>query len=234
MVFAVFLILLSGLGILAAVVVPGWADLGLLAAAIGLAALVLLGRALLDRAELRRPPARRAVPDESAHLKSAPSRPVSRHRKAKPESRAPKAGKTVILDGSNVMYWRDEQPRIETVQEVVRSLTGRGLSVGVMFDANAGYKLFDEYSDDHDLAKLLGLPAQDVLVVPSGVQADAYILQAARDLGARIVSNDRFRDWAAEFPEVATPGHVVHGHFRGGKLRLDLSTGSKRAEAVPA
>ena len=45
---------------------------------------------------------------------------------------------------------------------------------------------------------------------------------AARDLGARIVSNDRYRDWAADHPEVATPGHLVRGGYREGALWLDL------------
>ena len=43
-------------------------------------------------------------------------------------------------------------------------------------------------------SKLLKMPESHIMVVPKETPADPYILQAARDYGARIVSNDRFRD----------------------------------------
>jgi hypothetical protein len=61
-----------------------------------------------------------------------------------------------------------------------------------------------------------------VMVVAKGVQADGFILQSARDLQARIVSNDRFRDWQDTFPEVASAGYLVQGGYREGRLWLDL------------
>jgi len=128
----------------------------------------------------------------------------------------------IVIDGSNVMHWKDETPQIDTLRAVVRHLTDLGYSPGVVFDANAGYKITGRYQHDGALGRLLGLPEDRVMVVAKGTQADPTVLTAARDLGARVVSNDRFRDWAETFPEVLDPGHVVRGGYRGGKLWLDL------------
>ncbi len=135
----------------------------------------------------------------------------------------------VLIDGSNVMHWKDGKPQIETLREVVYALSDHGLLVGVMFDANAGYKLFDRYHNGRHFAGLLVLPNDRVMVVPKGTQADPYLLRAARDMGARIVTNDRFRDWAADFPEVAEAGHLIGGGYRKGKLWLNLPDAVKIA-----
>ena len=138
---------------------------------------------------------------------------------------APKAlvrrPKWAVIDGSNVMYWDGETPRIETVQAVVARLIQQGFTPGVMFDANAGYLLEDRYLHDGAFAKRLGLSQDRVMVVPKGVQADSYILKAARDMGAVIVTNDRFRDWAEEYPEVAQDGYLIKGGYRDGALWLE-------------
>ena len=129
----------------------------------------------------------------------------------------------VVIDGSNVMHWKDGTPQIETLLEVLAHLKAEGFKPGVMFDANAGYLVAGKYQHDHAMARRLGLPTDAVLVVPKGSPADETILIAARDNGARVVSNDRYRDWADRFPQVRTPGHVIRGGYRDGKLWLDTS-----------
>ena len=126
----------------------------------------------------------------------------------------------VILDGSNVMHWREDGPSLDTVREVIASLEASGFKPGVVFDANAGYLLSGRYRHHDSFAKALGLPADRVMVVPKGTPADPLILQVARDRGARIVSNDRFRDWAERFPEVAERGHIIRGRYDKGSLRF--------------
>ena len=130
--------------------------------------------------------------------------------------------KWIVMDGSNVMYWNGETPKIQSVKDVVQKLRELGFTVGVMFDANAGYLLEHQYIHDQRMGRMLGLPTDQIMVVPKGTPADPYILQAARDLGARIVTNDRFRDWAQDYPEVADPGHLIKGGYRSGKLWLEL------------
>lgn len=128
----------------------------------------------------------------------------------------------VVVDGSNVMHWHGGTPRIETVREVLAALAAGGATAGVVFDANAGYLLSGRYRHDGYLARALGLPEDRVMVVPKGRPADPFILTAARDMGARVVTNDRFRDWAGDFPEIADRAHLIRGGYRDGRLWLDL------------
>ena len=128
----------------------------------------------------------------------------------------------VVVDGSNVMHWRDGTPQVETLREVIVALERAGFAPGVVFDANAGYKLVGRYLDQGKLAAVLELPDARVMIVPKGEPADPTILTAARDHGMRIVTNDRFRDWEGRFPEIATGGRLIRGGYREGQLWLEL------------
>lgn len=136
--------------------------------------------------------------------------------------RARGARKWIVVDGSNVMHWKDGTPHFATVREVVERLQSLGHTPFVVFDANAGYKIADSYKHDFAFGRLLALPADRVMVVPKGTPADPTILAAARNLGAKIVSNDRYRDWADTYPEVQQPGHLIRGGYRLDQLWLDL------------
>lgn len=146
-------------------------------------------------------------------LTSLRHRPAFSKRKQDPAKR-------LVIDGSNVMYWRDNTPKLETVIELITLLQSKGYQIGVIFDASAGHVLFGRYLDDAPLAKMLGITPEECFVVPSGTVADEYILQAARDLGARIVTNDRYRDWADQFPEARQKGHLIQGRYEKGTLTL--------------
>jgi hypothetical protein len=128
----------------------------------------------------------------------------------------------VILDGSNVMHWNDGAPDLATVRDVLDAARRSGFAVGVMFDANAGYLLTGRNRHDDWFAARLGLPVRRVMVVPRGVQADGVILRAACDRGARIITNDRFRDWAELFPDVRRSGWLIRGRHDGSGVGLDL------------
>ena len=199
------LLIASALAAVAAISLPGWSDLLLIALPSAFASLYLLVKGWL-LAPAKPKPTERAWPRAS----SQPSRAT----KAKTE--------WAIIDGSNVMHWKEGPPDLATVSEVLAGLKARGLSAGVVFDANAGYKLKGRYQDDPELAAKLNLPASQVLVVPKGTVADPIIVQTAADLGARIVTNDRYRDWATQFPQSATPGHLIRGGYANGRLWLDL------------
>lgn len=138
----------------------------------------------------------------------------------------------IVIDGSNVMHWADETPRIEPLREVVTYLQDRGFTPGVVFDANAGYLLTGRYRHDHAFGKLLGLPPERVMVVGKGEPADPKILTAAQSLGARVVTNDRFRDWADQFPDVRKPGFLIRGGYREGRLRLDLEQPTAARQSI--
>ncbi len=137
--------------------------------------------------------------------------------------RGQRAQPYILLDGSNVMHWGNGQPSLVPVREVVSQLKKQGYRPGVVFDANAGYKLEGRYFNHRVLARRLGLSPDLVLVVNKGEPADPFILQAAQDYDARIVSNDRFRDWSEHFPQVTQPGYLVRGRVHQGAVRLDLT-----------
>ncbi|MGD9293846.1 MAG: hypothetical protein PVI41_03095 [Roseobacter sp.] len=128
----------------------------------------------------------------------------------------------IIIDGSNIMHWNGGEPRLETVKAVVDRLTEDGFAPGVVFDANAGYLLSGKYQHDGSLSRWLGLPEKNVMVVPKGTPADPMILQAARDMDARVVTNDRYRDWVGQFPEIRRKGFLIRGSFASGELDLKL------------
>lgn len=126
----------------------------------------------------------------------------------------------ILIHGSNVMHWQDNVPMLGPLTGVIQRLKDLGYVPGVVFDANAGWKLKGRCLHDDDLAQLLGIEERQVLVVPKGTQADPYLLETARDFAARIVTNDLFRDWGDRHPEVLTPGFLVRGGMREGKVWL--------------
>lgn len=142
----------------------------------------------------------------------------------KPTRRDSPAGR-ILIDGSNVMHWAGKGADLATVRSVAWALSENGYEVGVIFDANVGYKIADRYMNESALAHVLGLQVRQIMVSPKGQPADGFLLRAARDTDAPIVTNDRFRDWQGDFPECAAPGRLIHGSWRDGVPQLRLSKG---------
>jgi len=135
--------------------------------------------------------------------------------------RRKKAQNWIVLDGSNVMFWNGGEPRIETLREALVAVRAHGLKPAVVFDANAGYRLAGRYLNDRDFAKLLDLPVDHVWIAPKGTPADPLILRAAKDHNARILTNDRYRDWSDDYSDILDAA-LVTGKFKAGKLQLAL------------
>lgn len=127
----------------------------------------------------------------------------------------------VVIDGSNVMFWQGEVARLETVAAVLREARRAGLRPLVWFDANAGYRLANRHMGVAELARGLGLPRGQVRVAPSGTPADPLLLADAARLGTGVITNDRYRDWVADYPSVRVPGVLVTGRVADGVARLD-------------
>ena len=136
--------------------------------------------------------------------------------------RGRKTVRYVVIDGSNVMYWATGAPQIAPLRDVVDHVRSQGAEPYVVFDANAGHLLVGRYQHDAELGLRIGLPARQVSVVNKGQPADPVILDAARQLGAGIITNDRYRDWAEQFPEISRRGFLIRGSYRSGELGLDL------------
>lgn len=119
--------------------------------------------------------------------------------------------KTAVLDGSNVYHFGhandlDAQP----LGLIAEQLRREGYRVVCFFDANIFYTLQEHgaftKTERHELALLMdifGLSAHEIYVVPSGVQADRFILNTLRHMPISFaVTNDQFRDYAKEYSEV--------------------------------
>lgn len=117
----------------------------------------------------------------------------------------------VVIDGSNVMFWQDDVPRLAAVTAVLDEVKRAGLKPIVWFDANVGYKLADRHMGPRDLSRALGLPLRQIRIAPSGTPADPLLLEEAAALGTGVVTNDLYRDWVEAFPSVRVPGVLVSG-----------------------
>jgi len=129
----------------------------------------------------------------------------------------------IVVDGSNVMHWLDNAPTLDSVAFVLADLKERGLYPRVWFDANVGYKVADRYVGPRTLARHLGLEDRQVCIAPRGTPADPLLLEDARKLNARVVTNDRYRDWIESHPQVKVSGFLVRGRLQSGKVTLDLA-----------
>lgn len=121
----------------------------------------------------------------------------------------------IVVDGSNVMHWRDESPSLETVRHVLLELTRLGYVPVVWFDANVGYKISNRYLRPQALAKLLNVPQRQVFIAPKGTPADPLLLDYAKKMQANVVTNDQFRDWTDAYPWIKDPGFLIPGRVQG-------------------
>lgn len=137
----------------------------------------------------------------------------------------------IVIDGSNVLYWRDETPNLHTVRQCVEGLVRNGWTPLLWFDANVGYLVGSHYMGPHELSRALRYPASHINVAPKGTPADPLLIEQAGDLGARIVTNDRFRDWVETYPQVADAGLFLRGSAsdQGVSLRFADEPARKRA-----
>lgn len=140
-----------------------------------------------------------------------------------------KAVPWIVVDGSNVMYWEGDRPSLMTVRRVLKAVEAAGFAPLVWFDANVGYLTHGAYLRPEQLSRMLGLARGQVLVAPKGTPADPLLIEEAVRIGARVVTNDRFRDWAEAHPAVTEPGFLVGGTVTGGVVRMRLGEGVKVA-----
>ena len=119
--------------------------------------------------------------------------------------------KTVIFDGSNIYHFgRENGLDAQPLGMLAHALRQEGYRTICFFDANIFFTLTEHGGmagqDRHSIAVLMdifGLAKDEIYVVPSGVQADRYILESLKYLPISFaVTNDRFRDYATLYPTV--------------------------------
>ena len=119
--------------------------------------------------------------------------------------------KVVVIDGANVAYEERSaggKPRLSNLTRVRRELEERGFEAVILVDASLKYDI-----DDQEQMENL-IRSQQVRQVPAGTDADFFIIQFSQELDALIVTNDRYKDYADQYPWVSErrlPYMIVKG-----------------------
>jgi hypothetical protein len=139
--------------------------------------------------------------------------------------------KTVVFDGSNIYHFGLENDvGREPLKALIQELRSEGYRIVCFFDANIyhtllEYNAFQEGSQRFSvsiLQALFNLEPAEIYVVPSGVQADRFIVETLSHLPISFaVTNDRFRDYEAEYDFLAKDKSWRKGVLiKNGKLSL--------------
>jgi Zc3h12a-like Ribonuclease NYN domain len=121
------------------------------------------------------------------------------------------AREVVIIDGANVAYEERSaggKPKLSNLLKVRRELEERGLEAVILVDASLKYDI-----DDQTQLETL-IRSQQVRQVPAGTDADYFIIQLADQFDARVVTNDRYRDYLEQYPWITgrrLPYMIVKG-----------------------
>ncbi len=109
-----------------------------------------------------------------------------------------KKSRFVLIDGSNVAHSTEGgTARLDNLLLMRDKLAAKGLEPIIVVDAALRHQIddaaaYEKMVDDGELKQ-----------APAGTDADYFILSFARELGARVVSNDRFRDRMPEFKDLS-------------------------------
>ena len=123
----------------------------------------------------------------------------------------------VIVDASNVAYASEQNSaRLANVRLVRDRLTEDGMTPILVADAALRHQI-----DDADGYEAL-VKAGDIQQAPAGTDADYFILTFARELDASVLSNDRFKDRIAHFPDVKE--RIIRYMIVAGEVVLERRT----------
>jgi hypothetical protein len=102
----------------------------------------------------------------------------------------------VLVDASNVAHSTEGgEARLRNIRLVEDKLREEGLQPIIVADAALRHQIDDKAAYE----KLID--DGKVHQAPAGTDADYFILSFAREMDARILTNDRFRDRAKDFPD---------------------------------
>ncbi len=105
------------------------------------------------------------------------------------------ATRKVLVDGSNVAHATEGgEARLENIELVRKKLREKGFEPLIVADAALRHQIDDKGAYERLIND--GVVHQ----APAGTDADYFILSFAREMDARILTNDRFRDRAEQFP----------------------------------
>ena len=173
----------------------------------------------------RSPRPQPVVADELPDRPVRPARPANgaprrgRRKDASNGARQPEIGprpksERVIVDASNVAHSTEKTaPKLANVRIMRDHLTEEGLTPILVADAALRHQIDD--ADGYEALVKTG----EIQQAPAGTDADYFILTFARELDAAVLSNDRFKDRIAHFPEVAE--RIIRYMIVAGEVVLD-------------
>jgi hypothetical protein len=104
----------------------------------------------------------------------------------------------VLVDGSNVAHSTEgEKAQLANIIAMREKMQEEGFEPVIVVDAALRHQIDDPAGFERLVES--GVVRQ----APAGTDADYFLLSFARELDARIVSNDRFRDRLSAFPDAA-------------------------------
>ncbi len=121
----------------------------------------------------------------------------------------------VVIDASNVAFYskdNDGKAKFSNIMAAVKALEESEDEFVIIADAS----LRHEIDDKESFLKLL--ENDNVEEVPLGNDADHFIIELANNVNAKILSNDKYRDYAAEFRNINSMR--IPFSFEGNRLRL--------------
>ncbi|WP_298859863.1 hypothetical protein [uncultured Sulfitobacter sp.] len=127
----------------------------------------------------------------------------------------------ILVDGSNVLFWRGGQAQSEVPTLVVRALMLRRFAPIVYFDYTVSLHL-----SSLELTSLSKVA--EINIAPRGTPADVLLLDACCDGRIQIVSCDRFSAWRTYYPRLKADWLVTGRVERGGRISF-----SKKLRAAP-
>lgn len=106
--------------------------------------------------------------------------------------------KIAIVDGSNVAHFTEGAgPRLANLIAMRDHIIEKGMEPIIVADAALRHQIDDKAAYEQMVEN------GQVKQAPAGTDADYFILSFARELGARVVSNDRFRDRMEDFRDLS-------------------------------
>jgi len=141
------------------------------------------------------------------------------------------ADKTALFDGNNIYHFGlDNGIGVTALWTLVDSLRSEGYRIVCFFDANIYFRLRDNSEiktpqkrfSPKILKEVFSLQPDEIYVVPSGFQADAFIIETLKALPISfVVTNDRFRDYQASHAFLGKDTKWRKGvEVKAGELRL--------------
>ena len=101
-----------------------------------------------------------------------------------------------VVDGSNVAYDGAGPPAFAKLKRLIRHQREEGYELVVFVNAALRHHVTDREALESAIDR------GTVLQAPAGIQADLFILDYASETGAEVVSNDMFREFWDQYPDL--------------------------------